>query len=95
MILKAFSVRDSKAEVFNTPFFQKTHGEAERSFRELVRDPKTMPGKYPEDYDLYYLGEYDDQTGKMELIASPQHLMKAVNVLSSEQRLHPAAEQQN
>lgn len=80
MILKAFTIRDSKAEVFNTPFFQKTHGEAERAFRELVKDEKSMVSKYPDDYDLYHLGEYDDQTGKIIALDTPQHMIKAVQL---------------
>lgn len=80
MILKAFSIRDSKAEVFNTPFFQKTHGEAERSFKQLIQDEKSMLSKYPEDYDLYYLGEYDDNTGKLVTLDTPQHLHKAIQL---------------
>lgn len=78
MELRAYTIRDSKAEVFNTPFFQKTHGEAERSFRQLVSDDKSMPGKYPEDYDLYYLGIYNDVTGLLSPLETPQHMMKAV-----------------
>lgn len=87
MQLKAYSIRDSKAAIFNTPFYSRTHGEAERNFTQLVTDPQTMPGKYPDDYDLYYLGEFDDNTGKGELLDTPQHLMKAVQV----KRSHEAA----
>lgn len=80
MELKAFSIRDQKAEIFNTPFFQKTHGEAERSFRELVQDPKSMVHKYPDDYDLYYLGTYNDQNGLISPVDTPQHVLKAAMV---------------
>jgi len=80
MRLKAFTIRDSKGEVFNTPFFQKTHGEAERSFMELTRDPKSMVSKYPDDFDLYYIGEYDDQTGVVKSLETPQHLAKAATI---------------
>ena len=80
MLLKAFSIRDAKAEVFNTPFFQKTHGEAERSFKKLAGDKDSMVSQYPDDYDLYYLGEYDDQTGTIKSLDTPQHLLKAVQV---------------
>lgn len=78
MELKLFSIRDSKGEVYNTPFFQKSHGEAERSFRELIKDEKSMVSKYPDDFDLYYLGTYDDQTGVIKPTDTPQHLVKAV-----------------
>lgn len=80
MELKIYSIRDSKAEIYNTPFFQKTHGEAERNFMQLVNDDKSTVGKFPEDFDLYYLGTYDDQTGKLSALETPQHQIKAVNL---------------
>jgi hypothetical protein len=81
MMLKMYSVRDQKAEIFNTPFYKKTHGEAERDFKTLVNDPKSVVAQYPEDYDLWYLGEYCDQTGSFKTLDTPQHVTKAVNVI--------------
>lgn len=75
-----YSVRDAKAEIFNPPFFNKTHGEAERNFKQLSKDDKSMVGQYPEDYDLYYLGEYDDNTGKFQPEPTPKHIAKAVQL---------------
>lgn len=77
MILKAFTIYDSKAKVFHLPFFKHTHGEAERDFTELVRDEKSLIAKYPDDYDLYVAGEYNDQTGVFQSLDTPQHLIKA------------------
>jgi len=77
MQLKIFSIRDSKAEHYGQPFFQKTHGEAERNFSALVNDEKSMTAKYPEDFDLYYLGGYDDITGKIQVLDTPSHVIKA------------------
>lgn len=82
MLLKAFSIRDAKAEIYNPPFFKKTMGEAERDFHQLCKDDKSMPAKYPEDYDLYHVGQYDDNNGKFEPLATPQHIVKAVDVLT-------------
>lgn len=79
MTKKIYSIRDSKSEIFNLPFFQNTHGEAERSFRETANDPKTLLNKYPEDYDLYYLGEYDESTGKLDVKESAEHIIKAIH----------------
>ena len=76
-----FSIHDSKGEIFNPPFFKSTHGEAERDFQTASQDDQSMISKYPEDFDLYYLGEYDDQTGKFKALPTPQHIIKAVNVL--------------
>lgn len=85
MMLKAFSIRDSKSEVFNTPFFNKTMGEAERNFRTLVNDEKSTVHKFPEDFDLYWIGDYDDNSGTMKTLDTPQHIIKAVQVLNTQQ----------
>lgn len=85
MQLKVFSLRDQKAEVFNTPFTKSTHGEAERDFTSLVNDPKSLINQYPKDFDLYFLGHYDTSTGKMQPNASPEHLISAIDVLRKEQ----------
>lgn len=79
MELKMYSIRDSKTEVFSQPFFQKSHGEAERSFTQLLRDDKSTISQFPEDYDLYFHGIYDDQTGKLQALDTPQHIIKAVD----------------
>lgn len=81
MILKSFTIRDSKTQFFGQPWFMRSHGEAERTFAKLAKDPKSDISNFPEDYDLYHLGEFDDQTGKFELLDTPQHLMKAVNAI--------------
>lgn len=80
MVLKAYSIRDSKSEIFNLPFFKNTHGEAERDFQQLVNDEKSTVNKYPEDFDLYFLGVYDDNTGVFSSLDTPQHLIKAVQL---------------
>ncbi|AZL82695.1 nonstructural protein [Apis mellifera associated microvirus 24] len=78
MNYKLFSVRDAKSEIFHPPWFKLTHGEAERDFRSAVNDEKTNLNKYPEDYDLYYVGEYDDNSGRFSPLDTPQHVIKAV-----------------
>jgi len=82
MTTKIYSIRDQKAEFFNNPWFAKTHGEAERNFRSLVNDPKSMVSQYPLDYDLYYLGEYDTNTGKIAPLDAPQHIMQAISLVA-------------
>lgn len=80
MQLRIYSIRDAKAEIYNAPFFQKTHGEAERSFKTVANDPKSTVCQHPEDFDLWYLGTYDDQSGIIESLATPQHISKAVDM---------------
>ncbi|AXH74004.1 MAG: nonstructural protein [Microviridae sp.] len=82
MIQKMFSIYDQKSGTFHVPFFKPTHGEAERDFRSAVNDPKSTLNQYPDDFDLYYLGEYDSNVGKFAPLDSPNHCLKAVQCVN-------------
>lgn len=77
MELKIFSVYDEKAQVYRSPFYLKHKGEAMRSFSDLVNDDKTIINKHPEDYKLYYLGVFDDVSGKMGSRDTPEFICNA------------------
>lgn len=82
MQLKMYSVRDAKAEIYNAPFYKRSHGEAERDFKNAITDDKNPNAKYPEDFDLYFLGDYDDQTGLVKPLNTPQHIAKAIDLIN-------------
>lgn len=65
MVLKMFSVYDVASELYGTPFFMQSKGEAVRAFTSLVNDGSTMPGKYPEQFKLMQLGEFDNESGEV------------------------------
>lgn len=69
MILYVFSTRDRAADVFSQPFFSPTKGTAIRSFSDEINrvDVNNMLNKHPDDFDLYYLGTYDDNTGLFDV----------------------------
>lgn len=59
-----FGVRDVKAESFvGNPIFARARGLAVRAFTDAVNDPTHEFGKYPQDYQLFELGEWDEQSG--------------------------------
>jgi len=64
MITKVVAIFDKKTKCFTPPYHSKTKGEALRSFMEIVKNPQTLINKYPEDYTLYLLGEFDDNLGQ-------------------------------
>lgn len=66
MILKMFSVFDAKVNAFMSPFFLRTTGEAERAFFNTCRDPESNFFRNPEDYHLYFVGEFDEDTGEVK-----------------------------
>lgn len=63
MIIRLYGIYDEKALAFRTPFFMPTLGMAVRAFENLKEDKKTEIGLNPEDYTLWFLGAFDDQTG--------------------------------
>lgn len=69
MKTKVFAVYDSKASCFGVPFFMGTVGLAVRAFTELVNDPKSSPNRFPMDFGLFQIGEFDDIKGVLEPLA--------------------------
>lgn len=65
MKFKIFCVYDSKAEAYMQPFLMPTKGQAIRAFQTTVNDPSTDFNKYPGDFTLFEIGEWDDQTSKI------------------------------
>lgn len=76
MILQLFAIFDSKAECYLPPFLIKTKGEALRSLGELVADPQHNFSKYAEDFTLFHLGTWDDQTCKYSLLQASESVVK-------------------
>lgn len=84
-VFQIYSVRDSKTETFHQPFLQKTHGEAERTFQVQANDPQSQVARFPTDFELWHLGEFDDSTGKMALNPAPKHIITAINLVKKDQ----------
>lgn len=77
MKLHIFAIKDSKAEAFNTPFFQATQGQALRAFQDLANDKTSTVSMHPEDYSLYQLGYYDTDDAHIEPLNTPKYLANA------------------
>lgn len=69
-------VRDRAADVFGAPNFVVSIGGAIRSFSDEINregDANNMFNKHPDDFDLYKLGLFDDQTATFEC-GSPEQI---------------------
>ena len=65
MKLNIYSIRDSKISAYSQPFYSHTNGSALRAFADHVNDKTSAPNKHPEDYELFHLGTFDDETGEI------------------------------
>jgi len=61
--MEIFTVYDSKAEAYLQPFFLKTKAMAIREITDAANNPEHQFGKYPEDYVLFHIGSYNEDTG--------------------------------
>jgi len=61
---KIFTVYDSKAKAYITPFFLHEDGMALRVFGDCINDTTHQFGKHPEDYTLFEIGTWEDQKAK-------------------------------
>lgn len=91
MILEVFSVYDKAVNAYMQPFYARSKGEAIRSFTELVNDKSTNPGKYPTDFDLMYLGQYDDNSALFSG-SGPVRVLAATEVLRDDVVFPPGSQ---
>lgn len=63
MMMNVFTVYDAAVKAFMQPFFVRSTGEALRTFTAACNEENSNFRKYPADYTLFALGEYDDQSG--------------------------------
>jgi hypothetical protein len=85
MKLNICSVKDRAADAFGRPMFVPSTGVAIRSFSDEINraNDDNQLYNHPDDFDLYDLGTFDDNTGLFELHQLPQLLTLGKQVKTS------------
>ena len=81
--MKCFSVFDTKANVFGVPFFALTVGVASRLFADLVADFQSTVNRYPADFALYEMGDFNETSGLFTSLDRPNHVCNASEFVSN------------
>lgn len=70
------SVRDTAANAYGRPIFTNSLGQAIRSFQdELNREAQdNVMFHHPEDFNLYHLAEFDEDTGQFTNLPQPMQI---------------------
>lgn len=63
MIASLYSVKDCVAEFYSAPFHAANDTAAVRAVEQQVRKAQGMLGEYPEHFQLWKVGEWDDSKG--------------------------------
>lgn len=77
MKLLACSIRDSAVDSFMRPFYVRSTGEAVRAFTDSVNGSENSMKAHPDDYELYHIGFFDEEAGKLEPLVKNLMLIRA------------------
>ncbi len=86
MKLQIVSVRDRALDAFGRPFFVPTIGAAVRSFQDEVNNKESPMHKHADDYDMYLLGTFDEESGKFENLPEPKQVCIGKQMLTGEDK---------
>lgn len=94
MKLKAYAIRDVVSDTFHAPFFAPSDGVAKRVVSEILRNPGSELSKYPRDYMVFRVGEYDTETGALapevvEMVVTVEAVRLAMRQLDPNQHRLP------
>lgn len=73
------SIYDVKARCYSKPTPMLTEGEAIRAFTDICNDESSIYFKHAEDFILFHVASFDEQTGDVTPCEKPVPLAKAVN----------------
>lgn len=76
------SIRDSKAEAFNRPFFSQTRATAMREIQNGLEQDKQMKS-FAFDFSIYEIGSFDITNGHITSI-EPHHVCNVIDLITEE-----------
>lgn len=84
MIHNLFTIHDVKAMAFLPPFILPRSEMAVRTFSDCINSKDHQFGAHPEDYTLFRLGRFDDETAKYILEDAPYSIGNGLEFVNPE-----------
>lgn len=82
MVLRMYSVYDKKSQVYHPGQYCHNDPHALRFFSMQFENKDSVMGKYPEDFDIYRVGEFDDSTGLVKS-CTPEYIINVYALLNA------------
>lgn len=60
-----YCIFDSKSESYHPPTLQPNHATAIRAAENILKNPQSQITQTPEDFSIFHIGQFDDNTGKV------------------------------
>lgn len=80
MVYGVYAIRD-KLTAFMSPAIDASDASAIRNFARAVNQPDTLFDFASSDFDLYKIGEYDDQSGALKPIQPVQFIASGASLV--------------
>lgn len=71
MLMQIFSVYDGKSKAFARPFFSFNVSTATRELQASVREGGSLLSKFPDDFQLWHIGTFNDEVGSVDPLVPP------------------------
>lgn len=79
---KLYSIHDKTAAMFCPPFSCVNDAQATRAFQSNMQNPDSNIARFPADYNLYYVGEFNELTGELEF-EEPTRIITGLEMLKT------------
>lgn len=86
--LKIFAIYDKKVAIYRYPHFHQNIQDAVRQFQQEVKNPQNPLSQYPEDFDLYQIGQFDETTANIVPVQPAFYIESAINLIPKEQKIN-------
>lgn len=83
MKMKIYAIYDSVSVAYMQPFFCINEQVAMRHFRNLANDSQSNIARNPQDFVLYQIGTFDDQSAEIIADTPAKHLGVATSYLET------------
>lgn len=75
MILEIYTIYDSATQAYGRPFFLASKGEALRFAIQVSEDPNMLIGRFPDQFTLFRIGQYDDQSAYIDQLETRERIV--------------------
>lgn len=79
MMAEIYSIKDTKVG-YAQPFILHNDQEAKRAFKGLIREEESNLHKWPQDYELWNIGQWDDELGVITT-TGPKFLLSGMDCI--------------
>jgi len=77
--MKLFAIRDMKAQTYLRPTISPSTADALRNFEIVSNEGDSMISRFPNDFRIYHLADFDPITGVLDVLERPSDLGSAAD----------------